>query len=83
MRDSAIMKYISAFVSFAFVFLGVFFLAGWFLMPHLPPVPNHPVTVFEGEYWQSNWIGCLLGLVLGGLSARSVLKKAAKKDGAT
>ena len=75
------MKYISAFVSFAFVFAGVFFLAGWFLMPHLPPVPDHPVSIFEGEYWKNNWIGYLLGAVLGGLSARSVLKKAAKKGG--
>ena len=76
------MKYISAFVSFAFVFVGVFFLAGWFLMPHLPPVPVQPVSAFEAEFWKDNWIGYLLGAVLGGLSARSVLKKAAKKNGA-
>jgi hypothetical protein len=37
--------------------------------------------MFEGEYWIDNWIGYLLGAVLGGLSARSVLKKAAKKGG--
>ena len=72
---------LTAFISFAFVFAGVFFLAGWFLMPHLPPVPDHPISVFEGEYWIDNWIGYLLGVVLGGLSARSVLKKAAKKIG--
>jgi hypothetical protein len=77
------MKYISAFISFAFVFAGVFFLAGLFLMPHLPPVPDHPIYVFEGEYWEDNWIGYLLGTVLGGFSARSILKKAAKKEGAT
>ena len=72
----ALMKYISAAISFLFVFAGVFLLAGWFLMPHLPPVPDHPVSAFEAEYWKDNWIGYLLGIVLGGLSARSVIKKA-------
>ena len=75
----ALMKYISALISFAFVFVGVFFLAGWFLMPHLPPVPDHPVSAFEGEYWQDNWIGYLLGAVLGALSAWSVLRKGTKR----
>ena len=75
------MKYSSALISFVFVFAGVFFLAGWFLMPHLPPVPDHPVTIFEREYWKHNWIGYLLGAVLGGLSARSVLRQATKKGG--
>jgi drug/metabolite transporter (DMT)-like permease len=73
------MKYVSASISFLFVFIGVFFLAGWFLMPYLPPIPNRPVSVFENEYWIDNWIGLLLGIVLGGLSAISVLKKANKK----
>ena len=73
------MKYFSAFISFAFVFAGVFFVAGLFLMPHLPPVPTRPVTVFEVDYWKDNWIGYLLGAILGALSARSVLKKEAKK----
>jgi len=74
------MKYVSAFISFAFVFAGVFFIAGWSLMTYFPPVPDHPVSAFEAEYWKDNWIGCVLGAVLGGLSARSVLKKAAKKN---
>ena len=73
------MKYVSAFISFAFVFAGVFFLAGWFLMPYLPPVPDHPVSFVEAEYWKDNWAGSVLGFVLGALSARSVLKKAAMK----
>ncbi len=72
------MKYASAFVSFTFVFVVVFVLAGWFLMPHLPPVPDHRVTVFEAEYWKDNWIGYLLGALLGGMAARSSLKKVAK-----
>jgi hypothetical protein len=76
------MKYISASISFLFVFAGVFFLAGWFLMPHLPPVPDHPISAFEADYWKNNWVGYLLGAVLGFFSARSLLKKAAieKKD---
>ncbi|MEW6249258.1 MAG: hypothetical protein AB1716_01310 [Planctomycetota bacterium] len=73
------MKYVSASISFAFVFAGVFVLAGLFLMPHLPPVPERPVSAFEGEFWIDNWAGYVLGAVLGGLSARSVLKKAATK----
>jgi hypothetical protein len=75
------MKYSRAFCSFAFVFLGVFILAGWFLMPWLPPYPDHQVRVFEGEYWTDNWVGCLLGTILGALSVRSTLKIAAKKEG--
>ena len=62
-------------VSFIVVFVLGFVLGGWFLMPHLPPVPDHPVSIFEAEYWTTNWAGALLGLVLGLLSARSVLRK--------
>jgi hypothetical protein len=47
-------------------------------MPHLPPVPDHPVHFFELEYWTTNWAGALLGILLGGLSARSVLKEGRK-----
>ncbi|HEY2589836.1 MAG TPA: hypothetical protein VGI81_29095 [Tepidisphaeraceae bacterium] len=64
-----------AVVSFIVVFVLGFVLGGWFLMPHLPPVPDHPVSVFEAEYWMTNWAGALLGLILGLLSARSVLRK--------
>ncbi len=71
-----------AVVSFIVVFVFAFFLGGWFLMPHLPPVPDHPVTVFEAEYWTTNWVGALLGIVLGRLSARSVLKKRPARPGA-
>jgi len=68
-------------VSFIVVFVIGFVLGGWFLMPHLPPVPDHPVTVFEAKYWTTNWAGAVLGLLLGGLSARSVLKKQRKQAG--
>ncbi len=74
------MKYVSAAVSFIFVFIGVFFVSGWLLMPYLPPVPDRPIWAFEWEYWTDNWIGVLLGIVLGGLSARSVLKKAKREE---
>ena len=74
------MRYVSAAGSFLFVFVGVFFLAGWFLMPHLPPVPDTPVSVFEGRYWVDNWIGVVLGAPMGLLSARSVLRKAGAKQ---
>ena len=66
---------IKAVVSFLVVFIFAFVLGGWFLMPHLPPAPDHPVTVFDAEYWTTNWAGALLGIVLGLLSARSTLKK--------
>jgi hypothetical protein len=36
-----------AIISFIVVFAFAFFLGGWFLMPHLPPVPDHLVSVFE------------------------------------
>ncbi|MDB5173082.1 MAG: hypothetical protein JWN51_1855 [Phycisphaerales bacterium] len=65
-----------AITSFLFIFAFAFVLGGWFLMPHLPPVPDHPVSVFEAEYWTTNWAGALLGIILGTLSARSVLRKA-------
>jgi len=74
------MQVVRATVSFTVVFALAFFLGGWFLMPHLPPVPNHRVSVFELEYWTTNWAGALLGLVLGTLSARSVLRKASKQQ---
>ena len=70
-----------AIVSFIVVFVFAFFLGGWFLMPHLPPVPDHPVSVFEAEYWTTNWAGAVLGLILGGLSAWSVLKKGPTRPG--
>ena len=66
------MKYLSAFISFIFVFAAVFFIASWFLMP--------PAHIFELEYWKDHWIGFLLGAVFGGLSACSVLRKERKKE---
>lgn len=66
---------LSAAISFLVVFAIAFILGGWFLMPHLPPTPKHPVSAFELEYWTTNWAGAVLGLILGGLSARSAYKK--------
>ena len=73
-RSVSVMNYVSAAVSFLFVFAVVFILGGLFLMPYLPPVPSRPVGVFEPAYWTTNWAGTLLGLLLGTLSARSALK---------
>ena len=69
------MRWVSAAVSFIVVFVLAFVLGGWFLMPHLPPVPDHPVRPWELGYWTTNWAGALLGLILGLLSARSALKR--------
>jgi hypothetical protein len=69
----------SAIISFVVVLAMVFVLGGLFLMPYLPPVPRHPVTVFELEYWTTNWAGAVLGILLGGLSARSILKRDSAK----
>lgn len=73
----------SAITSFIVVFACCFVLGGWFLMPHLPPVPPRPVTVFELEYWTTNWAGALLGLALGGLSARAAYRKSRASRGPT
>jgi len=72
------MTQVKAAMSFFFVFVFAFVLGGWFLMPHLPPVPDHVVSVFEAEYWTTNWAGALLGLILGSLSAWSVMKRPKK-----
>lgn len=69
------MRYATAIIAFLFMFVLGFFLGGWLLMPHLPPVPDHPVSAFEAEFWTTNWAGALLGLLLGTLSARSTLKR--------
>src|SRR5258707_6801940 len=69
-----------AIISFIFVFIFAFILGGWFLMPHLPPVPDHPVHVWELEYWTTNWAGALLGIVLGTWSFRAVVDKARTQE---
>lgn len=69
------MRYVSAGALFVLVFALSFVLGGWFLMPHLPPVPDHPVTVFESEYWTDNWAGAILGIVLGALAVWHTLRR--------
>jgi hypothetical protein len=66
-------------VSFVTIFVFVFFLGGWFLMPHLPPVPNHPISALELDYWKGNWAGAVLGLILATASARSAHRKQQRK----
>jgi hypothetical protein len=69
------MRYITATLSFLLMFILGFFLGGWFLMPHLPPLPDHPVSAVQAEYWTDNWAGAILGVVLGTLSARAALRR--------
>ncbi len=66
------MKWLSAGISFIIVFVIVFILGGWFLMPHLPPIPLRPISAYELDYWTDNGAGALLGLILAGLSYRSI-----------
>jgi len=72
-----------AVVSFLFVFAGVFLLAGLFVHPHLPPHPSVSVTIFELWYWIDNWSGAVLGVVLGGLSARQTWRRTKRKQAST
>jgi hypothetical protein len=74
------MKWLSAGISFIIVFVIVFILGGWFLMPHLPPIPESPISVYELDYPTVNLPGALLGLILAGLSARSIIKKNTKTN---
>jgi membrane associated rhomboid family serine protease len=67
--------------SFVVVFFIVFVLGGLFLSPHLPPIPERPVTVFEVQYWRGNWAGAVLGLFLGWLSDRSARRKRRREKG--
>ena len=67
-------KMVTAVVSFSLVFLSVFLLSGWFISPHLPAMPDVPATVRRPEFWTANWAGVALGLLLGLLSAKSVMR---------
>ena len=53
------------------VFLFVFFLSGWFLMPHLPPFPLQQTSIFELNYWTTNWAGAILGTIASTISHMS------------
>lgn len=75
------MRWFVAGLAFFVMFAMVFFLAGLFLMPHLPPVPPRPVSVFEGAYWTDNWIGVVLGLGAGIYSAWKSFQSAGKSRG--
>ena len=68
-------KLLSALISFAIVFACVFMLCGWFVMPHLPAVPEIPPSVYDPQFWLANWAGLAMGVGLGLISARQVMKK--------
>ena len=78
------MKYLSASFTFVFVFFSVFFIVALNLTRLHPPVrhgmDNALALTFEGPFWKV-WMTLLLGAVLGGLLARSVLKRAQRKTG--
>jgi uncharacterized protein (DUF2062 family) len=67
-------RFVLATMSFLLVFGSCFIVGGWFLMPYLPPTPDHPISAFEVQYWTTNWAGAVLGLILGAVVARSQLK---------
>jgi len=69
------MRWITPVLAFLLVFAVGFVLGGLFLMPHLPPTPDQPVSAVQWRYWVDNWAGALLGLLLGAASARSTLKR--------
>ncbi|MBI9018713.1 MAG: hypothetical protein JEZ07_15775 [Phycisphaerae bacterium] len=69
------MKYTTVVLSFIVVFILVFVLGGLFLMPHILSTPDRTITALENEFWTRNWAGAVLGLILGGLSTWSAMKK--------
>ena len=71
------MKWITASVSFVLVGTGTFFLTGWFFLPHpTEPQPGERIiSMFKAVNWAHNWWGYPLGLLVGILSAWSILKK--------
>jgi len=69
------MRWITAGVAFLLMLAMGFVLGGLFLMPHLPPTPARPVSAVQWGYWEDNWAGLVLGLLLGAASARSTLKR--------
>ncbi len=77
------MKIFESILSFLLIFVLVFVLAGWFLMPYLPPTPKHTITIFDIEYWTRNWAGALLGIILGVLSTWLTTKKSNRKTETT
>jgi hypothetical protein len=63
------------------LFLGVFVLSGLFVSPYVPPYPKEPVSVLEIEYWTTNWVGLVLGVVCVVLSARMERRRGRWHDG--
>ena len=72
-------KLVSAIVSFVLVFVCIFFLSEWFVAPHLSFLPSVPVTVRDHQFMVSNWAGIALGILLGLVSARSIVFRKKKK----
>ena len=80
------MKWLNAAFSFLLVAGGVFFIAGWCLLP-VPKVdePEQSRTdrfrVLARMDWARNWHGFALGPPLGALSAWLTIRKASRNSG--
>ena len=69
------MRWPIAALAFLVSFAAIFLLAGWFILPHVPPTPAQPVSAMTLAYWLPNWPGYVLGLIIGLLSARATLRE--------
>jgi ABC-type branched-subunit amino acid transport system permease subunit len=67
-------KLLVAILAFAIVFVGVFYVIGTYVMPHLPPINEIPQKVGQPEFWTSNWAAVLAGLVVGVIAAFPIMK---------
>lgn len=63
-----ILKVLMAAISFGVVFISLFFICGWFIMPHVPPYPETEAHPFEVRYWIDNWVGLIVGASCGAIS---------------
>ena len=57
------MRILSNIIANSILFGSAFLIGGYVLMPYLPPYPERPITIYEWEYWVTNWAGLILGIV--------------------
>lgn len=58
------MKYVEAAFLCVGNFLIGFLICATGLMPHLPPYPPRPGSLFDRTMWTTNWAGAVLGVLL-------------------
>jgi hypothetical protein len=68
-----IIRYITATIGALLIFVGVFFLCGVFLTPHLPDFFQSYVHI--GTFGTNNLVGVLLGLFAGASSFFATLRR--------